>query len=334
MEGQALSETETGRLTPGIAAIVVCLIVFMGIVLPVTASMTTIIEGERVTTENPVGSERAVVLVDPIPFTIEITPDGMVSRDGGAPVHVDDWYFYTLHQQVAYDSEGGLRTIDSGLDDTPRNGYSGPLRIEYAGANSIYFYNYSSDSWHSIGSGFFPAMMPPVAGLGFEPNYGLASGDPAAVVGSSPVIHVDGTPFDIVDRYVCTMQIVTYAADGGTPGPSTDGDFAMTKQASGFPAEKKIDTRKLAAETSEVDGLTRVDAITYDGAPMQGWWVPLTWTVGGDPTTVSMLVGMVPVVLLAGLVAGVCGWAVARPRRSSPASSRSSPFSDGWRDAR
>lgn len=338
-----MSETETGRLTPGIVAAVVCLVVFLAIVLPVTASMSSLIptEGDR-TMDNPVGSERAVMLEAGEGATWVLDPSaGTLSLDGGDPVHVDAWFLYTARISVVYPVDGRVMVFQQAEGSFSSSNL--PLKVvafPSPSSKSVRFLSVQDGQDHNVASDTTSfALASYVPGLGMEADYGFASGSPAAVIGGAPIVHVVGDPQEAVGsrHYVKTLW---YATDpiflpGNVslyvvPGNSSDP----------YP----MDARYVSVQTSETDGQVRVDSLAYSGdphiegdpltGPLLGWWVPLTWTAPGEPSTVAAIVGMVPVVLLAGLVAGVCGWAVRRPRKSSLASSRSSPFSDGWRDAR
>lgn len=336
-----MTETETGRLTPGIVAAVVCLIVFLAIVLPVTASMSSLIPTEDRTMENPVGSGRAVMLEAGEGATWVLDPSaGTLSLDGGDPVHVDSWFLYTARCSVVYPVDGRVMVFQQSEGSFSSSNL--PLKVvafPSAASQSVRFLSVQDGQDHNVASDTTSfALASYVPGLGMEADYGYTSGSPAAVIGGGAIVHVVGDPQEAVGsrHYV---KALWYAADpvfpGGVsiyvvPGTSTDP----------YP----MNVRYVTVQTSETDGQVRVDSLAYSGdphiegdplaGPLLGWWVPLTWTAPGEPSTVAAIVGMVPVVLLAGLAAGVCGWAVRRPRRSSPASSRSSPFSDGWRDAR
>lgn len=335
-----MSETETGRLTPGIVAAVVCLIVFMGIVLPVTASMSSLIPTDR-TMDNSVGSERAVMLEAGEGATWVLDPAaGTLSLDGGDPVHVDSWFLYTARISVVYPVDGRVMVFQQAEGSFSSSNL--PLKVvafPSAASQSVRFLSVQDGQDHNVASDTTSfALASYVPGLGMEANYGYTSGSPAAVIGGGSIVHVVGDPQEAVGsrHYVKTLW---YAADPVFPG-GVNLYVAHGNSSDPYP----MDVRYVSVQTSETDGQVRVDSLAYSGdphiegdplaGPLLGWWVPLTWTAPGEPSTVAAIVGMVPVILLAGLVAGVCGWAVARPRRSLPASSRSSPFSDGWRDAR
>ena len=335
-------EGETGRLTPGIAAAIICLVVFLGIVIPVTASMSALIPTEDVTMENPVGSGRAVMLEAGEGATWVLDPSaGTLSLDGGDPVHVDSWFLYTARISVVYPVDGRVMVFHQA--EGTYSSLNLPLKVvafPSPSSKTVRFLSVQDGQDHSVESDVTSfALASYVPGLGMEADYGFASGSPSAVIGGSPIVHVVGDPQEAVGNrhYAKTLW---YAADPVLSPGGVNLYVAPGNSSDPYP----MDVRYVSIQTSETDGQVRVDSLACSGdphiendplaGPLLGWWVPLTWTAPGEPSTVAAIVGMVPMILLAGLMAGVCGWAVRGARKGPRTSARSSVFSDGWRDAR
>lgn len=326
--------SDMGSLPPHIVGATVCLVIFMAIVLPVTAAMYSLIPDDGIRVDNEVGPERAVQMWPGRDFTERHEwryEDGALTVDG-RPLDARPWILYSDELLATITAEGELTVVQArdGYEVTGVYPDSRPVVFQTIG-RQIRVY----DDTHLVFDGtcdtFILTTAAPSLGAA---TYGLAAGDPAAVLPSGFFIaHLEGS-MDSPARAAKLLPngdrappwydaaVVTY--DGSS--------FQATGQSSRPPT---VNMRLLTAQTSELEEggetVLKVDSVSYDGSPMQGWWVPLGWSAPGEPSMVATIVGMVPVVLLAGLVSMICAWAVGG-RRAGPSPGRT--LKDGWSERR
>lgn len=291
--------SDTGKLSPGIMGVTICLILMMAVVLPITAAMAaTIPGGEASGTNHPTETSEDYATVINAPATLHYGASGF-TYNGGDPVVLTDFFF------MCPSAFGVLTASTDPTDPYPF------FWIYKADTSSSFVYaevdmaltssglTITADGTQLVSSSDKWVMISDVPAFGMEATHIYASGEINCVLGDGTGVVVKPTsPAKDAIRNIHGMiwYDKTAFASSGDVRPYDAADLVALS-----------DT--MIVNGIAVKNLQRIKDTSNDST-VNGWYVPLKWRVvqDGNNLMVKALVGMVPVILLAALVLMITRW--------------------------
>ena len=292
---------ETGKLSPGIMGVTICLILLMAAVIPITAAMTATIPGGMASGVNhPAQTDETYATVINAPATLHYGADGFSYNSGEAQELTafffmcpsafgvlaastdpnDDHPFFWIYKAET-SSSFVYAEVDMSLT-------SSGLTITADGAELIS----SSDDW---------VMIDYVPAFGVAATHIFASGAINAVLGDGDGVLVKPTvtansKTDITSIHGMIWYDKTAFMTSGETRPYEAANLRVNE------TNRIVDGIAVKEITSITD--------TSDDSVVDGWFVPLKWRVvqDGNNLMVKNLLNIVPVLLLAALILMITRW--------------------------
>lgn len=274
----------TGKLPGGMVTVAVCAILLMAIVVPVTQSMASTLDGSSVANEVPSSADKAVYSEAVSIYFMESTSSGTAYRfvqiDGGTSFPITgDFLVFSDHVALNFHADGVHFVSGSGSGNL---GYPVSLTLDSSGL--------------TVSDG--QTLTYPDAGWVIF-SWLDRTGYPEATHGLSSLPAYLGTGQAMVHYALSSGSLSEYAFyEGGSQAHRLGGGtYDMT--------------------TEQVkSGVVRVTAASNGGASVTSWLVPLEVSPGAGNAIIHTLIVILPVLLAAALIVGLAAWMMPSEGRS------------------